>query len=124
GAEINEAKGRLATEVTALLHGAEAAAAAAQTARDVFEKGGVGDDLPTLTLTAEDLGDGMSIVQLIVKSGLAGSGKEAKRLIAEGGAKLNDAPLTEAGTMIDAAQLAEPIKLSAGKKRHALVQLA
>ncbi|MEO0666800.1 MAG: tyrosine--tRNA ligase [Pseudomonadota bacterium] len=124
GAEINEAKARLASEVTALLHGADAAAAAAQTARDVFEKGGVGDDLPTLTLTAEDLGDGMSIVQLIVKSGLAGSGKEAKRLIAEGGAKLNDAPLTEAGTMIDAAQLAQPIKLSAGKKRHALVQLA
>ncbi|MEL6887409.1 MAG: tyrosine--tRNA ligase [Pseudomonadota bacterium] len=124
GAEINEAKARLASEVTTLLHGAEAAATAAQTARDVFEKGGVGDDLPTLTLTAEDLGDGMSIVQLIVKSGLAGSGKEAKRLIAEGGARLNDAPLTNAGTMIDAAALADPIKLSAGKKRHALVQLS
>ena len=122
GSEINEAKARLATEVTSLLHGTEAAETAGQTARDVFEKGGVGDDLPTLTLTADDLGDGMSIVQLIVKSGLAGSGKEAKRLIAEGGAKLNDAPLTEAGTMIDAAQLAQPIKLSAGKKRHALVQ--
>ena len=124
GSEINEAKARLATEVTSLLHGTEAAETAGQTARDVFEKGGVGDDLPTLTLTADDLGDGMSIVQLIVRSGLAGSGKEAKRLIAEGGAKLNDAPLTEAGTMIDASHLAAPIKLSAGKKRHALVQLA
>ncbi|MEL7092043.1 MAG: tyrosine--tRNA ligase [Pseudomonadota bacterium] len=123
GSEINEAKARLATEVTTLLHGADAAAAAAQTARDVFEKGGVGDDLPTLSLTTDDIGDGISIVQLIVKSGLAGSGKEAKRLIAEGGARLNDAPLTEAGTMIDTAALAEPIKLSAGKKRHALVQL-
>ncbi|MEL6451373.1 MAG: tyrosine--tRNA ligase [Pseudomonadota bacterium] len=123
GSEINEAKARLATEITTLLHGAEAAAAAAQTARDVFEKGGVGDDLPTLTLSADDLGDGISIVQLIVKSGLAGSGKEAKRLIAEGGAKMNDAPLTEAGTMIDRAALSAPIKLSAGKKRHALVQL-
>ncbi|WP_299041524.1 tyrosine--tRNA ligase [uncultured Tateyamaria sp.] len=123
GSEINEAKARLATEITTLLHGAEAAAAAAQTARDVFEKGGVGDDLPTLTLSPADVGDGISIVQLIVKSGLAGSGKEAKRLIAEGGAKMNDAPLTEAGTMIDAAALADPIKLSAGKKRHALVQL-
>ncbi|WP_415920423.1 tyrosine--tRNA ligase [Tateyamaria sp. SN6-1] len=124
GSEINEAKARLATEVTALLHGADAAEAAAQTARDVFEKGGVGDDLPTLTLSAGDVGDGISIVQLIVKSGLAGSGKEAKRLIAEGGAKLNDAALTDAGTMIDAATLAAPIKLSAGKKRHALVQLS
>ena len=124
GSEINEAKATLATEITALLHGADAAAAAAQTARDVFEKGGVGDDLPTLTLTVDDLGDGMSVVQLIVKSGLAGSGKEAKRLIAEGGARLNDAPVTSAGTMIDAAALSAPIKLSAGKKRHALVQLS
>ena len=123
GSEINEAKATLATEITTLLHGAEAAAAAAETAREVFEKGGVGDDLPTLTLSAEDVGDGISIVQLIVKSGLAASGKEAKRLIAEGGAKMNDAPLTEAGTMIDALTLSEPIKLSAGKKRHALVQI-
>jgi tyrosyl-tRNA synthetase len=124
GAEINEAKARLATEVTTLLHGFDAALAAAGTARDVFEKGGVGDDLPTLTLSATDLGDGVSIVQLIVKSGLAGSGKEAKRLISEGGARLNDAPLNDAGLMVDAAALASPIKLSAGKKRHALVQLA
>ena len=123
GAEINESKVRLANEVTALLHGADAAAAAEATAREVFEKGGVGDDLPTLTLSAEDVGDGISIVQLLVKSGLAGSGKEAKRLISENGAKINDEPLTEAGMMIDAAALATPIKLSAGKKRHALVQI-
>ncbi len=123
GAEINAAKALLATEVTTMLHGADAAKAAADTAHEVFEKGGVGDDLPTLTLSPEELGDGMSIVQLIVKSGLAGSGKEAKRLISENGARLNDAPLTDAGLMIDAEALATPIKLSAGKKRHALVQL-
>ncbi|MGC1498177.1 MAG: tyrosine--tRNA ligase [Sulfitobacter sp.] len=123
GSEINTAKVRLANEVTTLLHGAEAAQAAEATAREVFEKGGVGDDLPTLTLSAEDIGDGISIVQLIVKSGLAGSGKEAKRLISENGARLNDEPLADAGMMIDAAALATPIKLSAGKKRHALVQL-
>ena len=123
GAEINEAKARLASEITTLLHGADAAAAAADTAREVFVKGGVGDDLPTLTLGVDDLGDGISIVQLIVKSGLAGSGKEAKRLIAEGGARLNDAPLENAGLMIDADALRSPIKLSAGKKRHALVQM-
>ncbi len=124
GAEINESKVRLANEVTTLLHGADAAAAAEATAREVFEKGGVGDDLPTLTLSAEDVGDGISIVQLLVKSGLAGSGKEAKRLISENGAKINDEPLAEAGMMIDAAALATPIKLSAGKKRHALVQIS
>jgi len=123
GSDINAAKIILANEVTTLLHGAEAAKNAEATAREVFEKGGVGDDLPTLTLTAEDIGDGISIVQLIVKSGLAGSGKEAKRLITENGARYNDEPLTDAGLMVDAATLATPIKLSAGKKRHALVQL-
>ena len=123
GSEINAAKIILANEVTTLLHGAEAAKAAEATAREVFEKGGVGDDLPTLTLTADEIGDGISIVQLIVKSGLAKSGKEAKRLIAENGAKMNDAALTEAGLVITADALSEPIKLSAGKKRHALVQV-
>ncbi|MBU3035730.1 tyrosine--tRNA ligase [Tritonibacter mobilis] len=123
GSEINEGKIILANEVTSLLHGAEAAQAAEATAREVFEKGGVGDDLPTLSLSAAELGEGMSIVQIIVKSGLAKSGKEAKRLISENGARLDDAPLTDAGLMIDAAALASPIKLSAGKKRHALVQL-
>ncbi|QDY68727.1 tyrosine--tRNA ligase [Qingshengfaniella alkalisoli] len=124
GSEINEAKIRLANEVTTLLHGADAAAAAEATAREVFEKGGVGDDLPTLTLSGDELGDGISIVQLIVRSGLARTGKEAKRLIADNGARLDDAPITDAGLMIDAGALAAPIKLSAGKKRHALVTLA
>jgi len=124
GSEINEAKIVLANEVTTLLHGAEAAAAAEATAREVFEKGGVGDDLPTLELASDEVGDGISIVQLIVKSGLAKSGKEAKRLIAENGARIDDAPLTDAGLMLDAGALASPVKLSAGKKRHALVKLA
>ncbi|QBF31593.1 tyrosine--tRNA ligase [Thalassococcus sp. S3] len=124
GSEINEAKMILANEVTTLCHGPDAAAAAAATAREVFEKGGIGDDLPTLTLAASEVAEGISVVQLIVKSGLAKSGKEAKRLISENGARLDDAPLTDAGLMIDAAALSQPIKLSAGKKRHALVKLA
>jgi tyrosyl-tRNA synthetase len=123
GSEINEAKIVLANEVTGLLHGAGAAAAAEATAREVFEKGGVGEDLPTLALSAAEVGDGISIVQLIVRSGLAASGKEAKRLIADNGARLNDAPLTDAGLMLDATALSAPVKLSAGKKRHALVVL-
>ena len=123
GSEINSAKIILANEVTGLLHGAEAARTAEATARDVFEKGGTGDDLPTLTLNAADVADGISIVQLLVKSGLANSGKEAKRLIAEDGAKLNDAPLSDTGLVLQAGDLAEPIKLSKGKKKHALVQL-
>ena len=123
GSEINSAKIILANEVTGLLHGAEAARTAEATARDVFEKGGTGDDLPRLTLNAADVADGISIVQLLVKSGLANSGKEAKRLIAEDGAKLNDAPLSDTGLVLQAGDLAEPIKLSKGKKKHALVQL-
>ena len=123
GAEINSAKIILANAVTTLLHGAAAAEAAEATSRAVFEKGGIGDDLPTLTLSAEDVGDGVSIVQLLVKSGLANTGKEAKRLIAEDGAKLNDAPLTDAGLVLQLADLTEPIKLSKGKKKHTLVQV-
>ena len=123
GSEINDAKIILANEVTGLLHGPDAASAAEATAREVFEKGGAGDDLPTLELSAADLGDGISMAQLIVRSGLAKSGKDAKRLIAEGGAKMNDAAVTDAGQIVSAADLSEPIKLSAGKKRHALVKL-
>ncbi|MBV0912969.1 tyrosine--tRNA ligase [Anianabacter salinae] len=124
GAEINDAKIVLANAVTTLCHGAEAATAAEATAREVFEKGGVGDDLPTLALTAAEIGAGISIVQLIVRAGLASTGKEAKRLIADNGARMNDAPLTDAGLVLGAADLSDPVKLSAGKKRHALVTLA
>ncbi|WP_039019220.1 tyrosine--tRNA ligase [Halocynthiibacter namhaensis] len=123
GSDINDAKIRLANEVTTLAHGAQAAAAAEATAREVFEKGGMGDDLPTLKLSADDIGDGISIVQLIVKSGLAKSGKDAKRLIDENGAKMNDQPIEDRGIVLQVTDLAEPVKLSAGKKRHALVVL-
>jgi tyrosyl-tRNA synthetase len=125
GSEINAAKIRLANEVTALCHGTEAAAAAEATARSVFEEGGVGEDLPTLTLASGDVPPGgIAIVHLLVRAGLASSGKDARRLIAEGGARLDDAALADAGLMLTAADLAEPRKLSAGRKRHALVRLA
>jgi tyrosyl-tRNA synthetase len=123
GSEINGAKIILANEVTGLLHGAEAAAAAAATAREVFERGGVGDDLPTLALEPADVAGGISVAQLFVRTGLAKSGKDAKRLIAEGGARLNDEIVLDAGQMIGAGELVEPVKLTAGKKRHALVTL-
>ena len=122
GAEINEAKVVLANAVTSLAHGEEAARAAHATAQQVFDAGGVGDDLPTLHLGPADLaGGGITIAQLFVRSGLAKSGKEAKRLVAEGGARVDDAPADDAGRMIGAADLARPLKLTAGRKRHALV---
>jgi tyrosyl-tRNA synthetase len=123
GSEINAAKIILANAVTTLLHGAEAAATAEATARDVFERGGIGDDLPTVTLAPEEVGDGVGIVQLFVRAGLAASGKDAKRLIAEGGARVNDEIITDPGLRIGAGELAEPLKLTAGRKRHALVTL-
>ncbi|MBS3978365.1 MAG: tyrosine--tRNA ligase [Rhodobacteraceae bacterium] len=123
GSEINQAKILLANLATTLLHGAEAAAAAEATAREVFEKGGIGDDLPTVTLEAGELAEGVGIVQLFVKAGLAASGKDAKRLIQEGGAKVNDEIVTDTALRYGASHLVEPMKLTAGKKRHALVVL-
>ena len=123
GAEINIAKIILANEVTALLHGPEAAAAAEATAREVFEKGGIGDDLPTVTLSPAEVADGIGIVQLFVRAGLSASGKDAKRLISEGGARVNDDIVTDSGKRFGAGDLAEPLKLTAGRKRHALVTL-
>ena len=123
GSEINGAKIVLANAVTTLLHGAEAATAAEATAREVFEKGGIGDDLPTVTLEAGELAEGVGIVQLFVKAGLAASGKDAKRLILEGGAKVNDEIVTDTALRYGASHLVEPMKLTAGKKRHALVVL-
>jgi tyrosyl-tRNA synthetase len=123
GSEINGAKIVLANAVTTLLHGAEAAAAAEATAREVFEKGGVGDDLPTVHLEPAELAEGLGIVQLFVRAGLAASGKDAKRLIQDGGAKVNDDVVTDTGLRFGAGDFGEPLKLTAGKKRHALVTL-
>ncbi len=123
GQAINEAKIRLANEVTTLAHGAGAARAAEATAREVFERGGTGADLPRLALAPADLGEGLSLTQLLVRSGLAASGKEAKRLIAGSAVRVNDAPASDPGAMFTADDLDQPLKLSAGRKRHALVTL-
>ncbi|RRH74775.1 tyrosine--tRNA ligase [Falsigemmobacter faecalis] len=123
GSEINTAKIILANEVTTLLHGAEAAAAAEATAREVFEKGGIGEDLPTILIPASEAAEGISLAQLFVRAKLAPSGKEVRRLFQEGGARVNDEAAADGGRMIGAEDLKEPLKLSAGKKRHALVML-
>jgi tyrosyl-tRNA synthetase len=125
GAEINAAKITLANEVTALCHGPEAAATAEATARAVFEQGGTGEDLPTVTLGPADIPEGgISIAQLFVRTGLAKSGKDARRLIDEGAARLDDEPVADPGLMLGPDAMTAPLKLSAGKKRHALVRLA
>jgi len=123
GSEVNEAKITLANLVTTLAHGAESARTVAETAREVFENGGIGDDLPTTIINAAEMGEAISIVHLIVQSGLAKSGKEAKRLIADAGARMNDEVLTDATLMVSTDDLRNTVKLSVGKKRHVLVRL-
>ena len=123
GSEVNDAKIILANEVTALLHGRDAALRAAQTSSEVFKKGGIGEDLPSVSFRENEISDGVPIVQAFVKAGLAKSGKEAKRLIAENGARLNDKLVTNTNLVLTAKMLTKPVKLSAGKKRHALVTL-
>jgi len=123
GAEINEAKAILANEATALARGRAAAEAAEATARETFERGGAGEDLPAVELAAAEAGS-VTLAQLFVRAGLAKSGKEARRLFAEGGARVADAPVSDPAATLDPATLAAgPLKLSAGRKRHALVRL-
>ena len=114
GAEINQAKIVLATEATALLHGREAAETARQTAETTFAGGGMGEDLPTLSL-----GDGMNIAHALTALGFTPSNKEAKRKIAEGAVRLDDVTVNDPALVLLATD--EPVKLSLGKKRHALL---
>ncbi|MFV0491936.1 MAG: tyrosine--tRNA ligase [Pseudorhodobacter sp.] len=124
GAEINEAKLRLANEVTALLHGSEAAVTAEATAREVFEKGGMGEDLPTHAVTRAELAEGVSNTAPFVALGLVGSGKEAKRLIGEGAIRLNDQPLTTTGRLSEEDFDAEGLaKIAVGRKKFGLIRL-
>ncbi|WP_444666498.1 tyrosine--tRNA ligase [Cereibacter changlensis] len=124
GSEINAAKVILANEVTTLLHGAEAAAAAEATARAVFEQGGVGDELEVVTLEAAKLDGGLSVSHFLVAAGLVASGKEAKRLVAENGLRFNNEPVNDANATVTAETIGDELKVSIGKKKHKLVRLA
>tara|TARA_R110000868_G_scaffold106575_5_gene292171 strand:+ start:802 stop:2001 length:1200 start_codon:yes stop_codon:yes gene_type:complete len=124
GAEINEAKKVLALEATTLLHGAQAATDAAETARRTFEQGGAGDDLPSIAIPNADISAGVPILALLQNTGLAASNGEARRLIRGGGAKINDAKIEDENLMVDTKFVSDGIiKISAGKKRHAIVRV-
>jgi tyrosyl-tRNA synthetase len=114
GADINQAKIVLATEATAMLHGREAAEAAARTAAETFVGGGAGEDLPTLSL-----GEGMNIAHALTALGFTPSNKEAKRKIAEGAVRLDDVTVNDPGLTLTAGE--EPLKLSLGRKKHGLL---
>ncbi|MGB0696351.1 MAG: tyrosine--tRNA ligase [Rhodospirillaceae bacterium] len=126
GSGINEAKKVLADAATALCHGQDAAVAAAETAKVTFEQGGLGGDLPVTEIPRTELEAGVTLATLLRTAGLASSGKDAKRLIKEGGARVNDVAVNDLEAMITLADLTAEdgtaAKLSAGKKRHALIR--
>jgi len=124
GAEINAAKITLATEATKMAHGEAAAEAAAETARRTFGEGSAGDDLPSIEVDSTDLARGIPAIDLLHRAGLAASKSEARRLIKGGGARVNGEAIADDTVLLTAADVAREgyIKLSAGKKKHALVR--
>ncbi len=125
-AEINEAKKILAEHATAMCHGADAAKAAAETARQTFEEGSVAADLPTIEAPEAELQDGVVLFEMLRRAGLCKSNGEARRLIKGGGARVNDAQVGDEMAKVSMADITAEgvIKLSAGKKRHALIRPA
>ncbi len=124
GSEINRAKEILATEATKLCHGEEAAAAAAETARRVFAEGGIGEDLPVIAVPRAELEAGVLAINAFHQANLAASVSEVRRLFRGNGARVNDQPISDEKRMLTLADLDQNgvIKLSAGKKRHALIK--
>jgi tyrosyl-tRNA synthetase len=113
GAEINDAKKALADAATAMLHGEKAAAGAAETARKTFEEGASGGDLPTLKVDGA-----IGLVDALIGLGLAASKNEARRLIAQGGARVDGETASEDVTI----EVAGEVRISAGKKKHGLLK--
>ncbi|CAI3934623.1 tyrosine--tRNA ligase [Commensalibacter papalotli (ex Botero et al. 2024)] len=124
GAEINEAKKILATEVTTICHSKEAAEQAQKAAQETFEQGKlVQVGLPEVTLSNQELKDGIPVFKIFASSGLVASNAEARRLIRGGGAKINDEKIDDEGLMITTDHLKnDVIKLSSGRKNHILVK--
>jgi tyrosyl-tRNA synthetase len=124
GAEVNEAKKLLATEATALMHGREAALAAAETARRTFEEGTIAENLPSVEVARSELESGLGVLTAFVKAGLVASNGEARRQIKSGGLRVNDEPVTDEKMALTSSQLTSEgvIKLSMGRKRHVLLR--
>ena len=124
GQELNEAKKVLATEATALLHGREEAAQAAETARRTFEEGALAETLPTVEIERARLEAGLGVLAACVEVGFASSNGEARRHIRGGGLKVNDETVTDEKMMLTPAHLTPEgvIKLSLGRKRHVLLK--
>jgi tyrosyl-tRNA synthetase len=126
GAEINEAKKVLADAATTLLHGADAARQAAETARQTFEEGAIAQNLPTVEIPQNEFAAGLGMLTAFVKAGLVASNGEARRQIKGGGLRVNDVAVTDEKMTLSKANLTPEgvIKLSLGRKRHVLLKPA
>ncbi|WP_455480042.1 tyrosine--tRNA ligase [Bartonella sp. B23] len=124
GAEINDAKKILATEITAMLHGRSLADKAAETARRTFEEKTLGENLPTAEINAAELKTGVGLLFLLVQAGLAKSNSEARRHIQGGGVRINGKIIEDETRLIIEEDINTEgvIKLSFGKKKHILVK--
>ena len=125
GNELNEAKKILAHEVTQLCHGRDAANSVAESARKTFEEGSIGQDLPFIIINKNDLENGVWVIEAMRKLALIQSNGEGRRLIANGGVRVNDTVISDPEKQLNVSDItiSGMIKLSAGKKRHALVKL-
>lgn len=124
GAQINDAKVALANAATSLLHGKDAAADAERAALAVFGAGSSDDALPTAEVPLSALEEGLLVAAAFTESGLSQSNGEARRLIKQGAARINDVVLKDQNAVLTKSDVNEngTIKLSAGKKRHALIK--
>lgn len=116
GSDINEAKKVLADAATAMAHGEAAANDAAATAQQVFEQGQAGGDLPVFATSDDEI----SILNALISIGFCTSKGEAKRMVAGGGARIDDKPVKDAGFMVGLSNTDR--KISAGKKKHGLLR--
>ena len=126
GAEINVAKKALADAATTLLHGAEAARVAAETARQTFEEGAIAENLPTVEIPRAELESGLGVLAAFVRAGLVASNGEARRQIKGGGLRINDVTADDERRILKISDLTPEgvIKLSVGRKRHVLLKPA
>jgi len=123
GAELNKAKKILATRATAMAHGEDAAQAALKTATDTFEAGSTSANLPSVSIPRDQLANTIGILEALVLVEFASSNGDARRLVQGGGAKVNDKAVTDFRAVISLDDLIDDaIKISAGKKRHALLK--
>jgi len=123
-AALNEAKERLAWEVTALIHGKEEADKALTAARAAFRGDGDATKLPTTQIERARLETGIGVLDLFIESGLAPSKNEARRLIQQGGASVNGKKIEDEKQIFSDADLNDgAMMLRAGKKRVARIVL-